>query len=160
MNQANPSEHTVSLADMHQIFLDLEMQTWDAYKICLSSLKLTENEFWILLEIGSSSLPFCQSDIARKLRLPAQTVNSALMKMTKKGWIDLVPLADNRKSKGILFTEEGRKICLPFLEKIYRAEESALGELGDDEIQRMIEYIQRYTQALEKNLQEEFADSN
>lgn len=150
-------EPSMNLRTVHQEFLRLEMASWDLYKICLRSLHVTENELWILLEIDSGSETLlCQAEIARHLALPIQTVNSALGKMAKRGWIELVPVPGNRKSKGVIFTEQGKEECLPWLEKIHQAEQQALRVLSDEEIQTLIHWIQKYNQALEHNLRSLF----
>lgn len=157
LDAGSVQEPSVNLRTVHQEFLRLEMASWDHYKICLHSLHVTENELWILLEIDSGSdALLCQAEIARNLALPIQTVNSALAKMAKRGWIELVPVPGNRKSKGVVFTEQGKEECLPWLEKIHQAEEQALGVLSDEEIQTLIHWIQKYNQALEQNLRSLF----
>lgn len=151
-----PLTHKIDLQKAHQEFLQLEMCTWDAYKVCLRTMKITENELWILLEIESGSPMICQADIARRLSLPIQTVNSALTKMAAKGWIELYSMPNNRKSKGIRLTEQGKAECLPSLGLIREAEHEALGILSDKEINTLLSVISRYNEKLESGLQERF----
>lgn len=156
MSTRKSMTHTIDLVKAHQEFLQLEMYTWDAYKVCLRSMKITENELWILLEIEEGSPMICQADIARSLRLPIQTVNSALTKMVNRGWIELYSLPNNRKSKGIRLTGQGKAECLPAIHLIHEAEQEALGSLSDKEINMILAIMRRYNEKLESGLQERF----
>lgn len=159
------SEHPISrvvetgdLKALHHELLKLEYESWDVYQIACRYAGLTENELWILLETEAADGILCQADIARNCGIPIQTVNSALSKMVKKGWIELVPLPENRKTKRVVLTEEGIRRFSPMLQKIHEAEQKALGSLEPEQLRMMFQSMQQYVSELEKQFSSSFSD--
>ncbi len=147
-----------TIASMYSRLLQIETDTWDIYMAAGRKLHVTENELWILLEIFSSEKPFCQADLSRKLHLPVQTLNSALSKMTKKGWITLESIPGSQKSKGIFLTEAGHQATDPVLTQVRKAEQNAFESLGYAQAKAMLETIELYNNRFEKEMQERLRD--
>lgn len=142
-------------------FKQLEFDTWDLYLVCVRDKNITENELWILLAMEQSSdEPLSQATLSRVLRIPVQTINSACMKMVRRGWIKLVPIPGNRKTKGLAFTEKGEQECLPMLKKIREAEEATLSSIAPDDFAHMLATVELYNQYLRKQLALRFAPSD
>lgn len=136
--------------------LQLEKDSWNAYEVCEKYLGLTENELWIVLEIGDSEAILCQSDLARRLHLPIQTVNSILAKLVSRGWLERVAMPENRKVKGIVFTKKGEEECLSCLKKVYQIEQNTLRSIEPDILLTMIAATEQYTKTLRESLKEQF----
>ena len=137
--------------------LQIETDTWEVYMIAARELGVTENELWILLDVASKEAEFCQADLARKLHIPAQTLNSALNKMTKKGWITLEPMKGSNKSKRIVLTEEGKRKAGPVVEQIHEAEMRAFGSLDHEQAVMMLTTIRLYLTRFTKEMNDLFS---
>ena len=137
--------------------LQLETSTWDIYGLAAGKLHITENELWILLEIFETDPPLCQADIARHLHLPVQTINSALSKMKKKGWLELISIKNSSRSKGVVLTEQGAKELSTSIRKIQYAEQSALDSLGEENARIMLACIRQYNARLKEEMETAFS---
>lgn len=147
------------IEEIRRTFLQFERDSWNSYTICQKGLDLTENELWIVLEVGDAAGVLCQADLARRLHLPVQTINSALTKLIKRGWLQRVALPNNHKAKGIVFTEQGEQECLSRLEKVYAAERTAIQAIDWQTWQIILEAISQYTSVLEDSLHQAFPSS-
>lgn len=141
-----------SSVSMYRELLQLETDTWGIYMIAARKMEITENELCILLEIFESDPPLCQADIARKLHIPVQTLNSALSKMMKKGWIELVPVRGSHKAKGVVLTEKGMESVGPDICLIHQAEITAFESLERQKAEEMLASIRSYTIRFEKEM--------
>ncbi len=146
--QADPVQQVLQPGEagaIHALFMKLMFEIWDVYSDCARVFGITDNELFILLDIEENiSRPISQAQIARNLCLPVQTVNSALVKLKQKGWIDLVPLEGSRKTKAVIFSEKGKAECLPMLEKIHHGEVASITEFSKEEASRLILLLQNY----------------
>lgn len=144
MQKQSRTEETRNLESQFKELLQIETDTWGVYMLAAKHLKVTENELWILLEIDSCDEILCQADISRRLHIPAQTLNSSLMKMVRKGWIAFVPVKGSQKAKGVVLTEEGLKTMGPVLKSVHQAEMTAFGSLDPEEAEAMLNAIRLY----------------
>ncbi len=153
------SDHTPTPESLYPVsryeldhFKSLEFDTWNLYETCSRLLNITETEMWILLALDQSSSPVSQADIARMIRIPVQTVNSACAKMIRLGWLELQPSKTSRKSKVVVFTDAGRAECLPFAQNVRLAEARALSRLTAEEFRQMLQTKEKYNHYLHEQM--------
>ena len=73
---------------------------------------LTYNSLTVLIAVADRRRGTCtQKSICREWALPKQTVNTILKDFEKQGLLELVPLEEDRRSKAIHLTEQGREFC-------------------------------------------------
>ena len=71
---------------------------------------MTSTAFWLLYFIREKN--HCtQSEIASRLSIPKQTVNSSLKRLEKDGFIRLEADSDNHRNKLLSFTEKGEELA-------------------------------------------------
>lgn len=148
----NPeSLYPVSLYEVTHLKM-LQFDTWKLYENCAHILDITSTEMWILLALDQTRSPVSQADIARIIRIPVQTVNSACSKMIRRGWLELKPLKTNHKSKIVTFTDAGREKCLPFARKVQMAEAMAMSNLSAEEFRQMLHGVEKYNRHLHEQM--------
>lgn len=92
-----------------------------------------------------------QSVICNSFYLPKQSIHSALKKLEAEGYIALTA-GGNRRSKGILLTSEGKRICAETVDHIMEAEMGALGSLSEEEQEEFMNLYDRYTEQFKLNM--------
>ncbi|UNT92708.1 winged helix-turn-helix transcriptional regulator [Allobaculum sp. Allo2] len=115
-----PAKNGRCAPELYNELVDLESDNWATYLTAAKTLQITENELWVLLEVFDADPPLCQADIARRIHIPVQTLNSALSKMNRKGWIDFVPIPGSQKAKGVKLTQAGRKNSIRYWQAFIR----------------------------------------
>ncbi len=119
----------------------------DIYRGFAKEMGLSECAFWILYILRTEDTAPVQSAICAWLYEPKQTVNSALKKMEAEGYIDLAPGSD-RRSKVILLTEQGIRLCERTVDKMIEMELDALGGMTEQEQGAIIRLFRKYTDLL------------
>lgn len=140
-----PAKNGRCAPELYNELVDLESDNWATYLTAAKTLQITENELWVLLEVFDADPPLCQADIARRIHIPVQTLNSALSKMNRKGWIDFVPIPGSQKAKGVKLTQAGQKKFHPVLAGIHQAETNAFASLDPEQARAMLDSIHAYT---------------
>ena len=107
---------------------------------------------WVLYFLISSDELITQQDLIEKMLFPKQTINSAVVKLEKEGYVNLhtIPTAGNRKI--IMLTQKGRDLTNETVRRLLRAELLAVHNMGSD---RIYQFIKLYTELFEA-MKEEF----
>ncbi len=114
-------------------------------------LGLSQCGFWILYALRAENTPLIQSELCAGLYLPKQTINSALKKMEKEGYLELVRGRDQR-SKQILLTAKGTRLCERTVDQVIRIEQDAFEGLSCKEQDAFLSLFHKYTDLLKKNI--------
>lgn len=104
----------------------------DAYRGATGHYGLSECAFWILYTLRQADQPMTQTQICAMALYPRQTVNSALKKLERDGYLRLEH-TNNRKSKEISFTPKGDALCRGSADRMIAAECRAFGGMTDKE---------------------------
>lgn len=107
----------------------------------------SDTQYWILyiLYNFNGKKSYTQNEIAVELGAPKQTVNSAIAKFVKEGYLCLTKRPGPRNSKTVELTEEGLALCEKCIRPLMDAEERALMKLSEEEHIRFLEiYEKRY----------------
>lgn len=88
-----------------------------------------------------------QKAICEKTFLPKQTVNSVITGFYKKGWVTLVEDKNDRRTKLISLTEEGRAYAQKVIPQISSAEREAMGSLTEEQRSSLLEGMRIYGKA-------------
>ena len=83
----------------------------DLYHTYAASVHLSDSVLWVLYILWTEGDGLTQKEICDTWYYSRQTINTCLKHLEKEGYICLAPLAENRKSKQILFTKEGRNFA-------------------------------------------------
>ena len=100
-----------------------------------------------------SDKPLTQSDLCQTLCQPKQTINSALKKLEKDGYIVLTHTKDQR-SKEITLTSQGITFAQRTIDVVYDIELSVMASLSEQEQKQFIDILKRYSNTLKEYTQE------
>ena len=113
----------INLAKTLNEFRQATMEMDNVYSMFSKSCGLTEAEYWSLLLISDGV--DTQSKISEKLFVSRQTLNSAFKQHIKKGFVQLVPIEGNQRSKQAVLTDSGRAFVNKYILNMRRSEENA-----------------------------------
>ena len=113
----------INLAKTLNEFWQATMEMDNVYSMFSKSCGLTEAEYWSLLLISDGV--DTQSKISEKLFVSRQTLNSAFKQLIKKGFVQLVPIEGNQRSKQAVLTDSGRAFVNKYILNMRRSEENA-----------------------------------
>ena len=91
--------------------------------------------------LSECKTPPTQKELAETLRISAAAVAVTLDKLESEGYIEKLPLDDDRRANRVKITERGRA-ALASTEEIFRVVDGATFEgLGEDDIARLCGYL-------------------
>ena len=93
---------------------------------------LSDCAFWILYSVQDTKRTYTQSEICDSSSLPRQTVNSALKKLEKDGYLTLQRI-EGKISKSIHLTEQGHAFVQKYIKPVMEAEDRACELFSDEE---------------------------
>ena len=115
---------------------------------------LPEGSLWILYFLIFLDSPVTQLDVAERMMLPKQTINSAVMSLVKKGYVTLEKIAGSKKKK-IVLTEKGRAFAEETVRHIINAECRAVERMGEEKLSRYIELYGEFYECMRSEFQNE-----
>ena len=122
----------------------------DIYHEAIVRMGLSESAFDILYSVCELGDGCLQRDICKVCYIPKQTVNSAVQKLEKEGYLVL------RKGHGrqmhISMTELGKEKLEQWIYPLIRSENEAFGALTQEEISQLLVLHRKYVTALRKNI--------
>ena len=87
---------------------------------------ISDASFWVLYTMCESDDIYTQNDLAGMWCFPKQTVNFAISKLVKDGFIRLEQIAGARNSKAVRLTDKGRELCGRIIVPVIEAEQRSL----------------------------------
>lgn len=108
---------------------------------------MTSTAFWLLYFIREKN--HCtQSEIASRLSIPKQTVNSSLKRLEKDGFIRLEADSDNHRNKLLSFTEKGEELAKSTIDRVFELEISAFSRFDDEEADMFLALARKHVAML------------
>ena len=124
----------------------------DIYYQYASSFGITDTELSILYALSEHDGEYLQSDICREWSYSLQTIHTTIKNMEKRGLIELICKAGNKKNKYIHLTAAGKKLVDSIMIPLITAEEEALGMLSAEEQDILLPILQKYANALNESI--------
>lgn len=146
----------MTVSELQLQFIRLYKKMDATYYQLAAAQELSPSEmdiYYTLCVLGDGCL---QRDICNLALTSKQTINSALKKMEKQGFLWLE--AGKGREKHIYLTPAGKKIQEHRVRPIYLAEQAVLAEMGDPEQTQLITLLEKYIRLLQQrtaNLQKE-----
>lgn len=126
----------------------------DIYRMAAKKLGLSEGTFWILYTLREANREMTQSEVCHAMYEPKQTVNSALKKLERDGIIELLEMKDKR-SKRLHLTEKGEGLARETVDKVIVAEQHALADMKEEEVDAFFELFRTFSKRLRENVKAE-----
>ena len=112
---------------------------------------LSDCAFWILYTLQESGRSYTQSEIGETTSMPKQTVNSALKKLEKEGYVSL-RRADGRMGKVIHLTEKGMIFAAENLKPVMDAEVRVCAAIPAEEKNMLLDILQHIVGTLNEEM--------
>lgn len=126
----------------------------EIYRGAAKRLGLSEGTFWILYTLCEAGRGMTQSEVCAAMHEPKQTVNSALKKLERDGIIELLEMKDKR-SKRLHLTEKGEGLARETVDKVIVAEQRALADMKEEEVDAFFELFRTFSKRLRENVKAE-----
>lgn len=132
----------------NQIMCTMEADYHDA----AVRLGLSDSAFNILYTLYIEGSGCNQSRLYKKSGMARSTVNSAIRKMEKKGWLYLVP-GEGRNTK-VEVTDEGRAVMDRTVARIVAIEKKLFDAYTETEAETLIRLNRQFEQGLRRSIEE------
>ena len=99
---------------------------------------ISDASFWVLYTLCESDDIYTQNDLEGMWCFPKQTVNFAISKLVKDGFIRLEQIAAARNSKAVRLTEKGMELCGRIIVPVIEAEQRSLMGMSVQERELLI----------------------
>jgi len=93
---------------------------------------------WVLYFLVSSDEPLTQHELTERIMFPKQTINSAVISLAQRGYLELRTIPEKRSSKQVVLSPEGEQLAQNTVKKMRTAEERAVKALGQEKIEQFI----------------------
>ena len=113
------------------------------YEDYAKSVGLTYMSLTVLEIIYHASKPITQKEICEKSHYIKQMVNTIVKNFYESGYVEFTEVAEDRRNKYVLFTENGKEYADKILEPLMEMEEKAIKVLSDAEREKMLEMLER-----------------
>lgn len=115
---------------------------------------LSDCAFWILYSLHDADHTITQSEIGDNASMPRQTVNSALKKLEKDGYLTLEKI-NGKMGKAIHLTEQGTEFVEAHIVPVAAAEERACASFPDTEKEAFLKTFRSLVDRLKAEILEE-----
>ncbi len=122
------------------------------YRSAAAHFGFSESGFKILYRLYIARGAATQNRLAEELCLSKQTVNSAVLKLEKAGLIELSKGTAAKNSKFVSLTDKGLSECQHCIDKLIKAESSALEKMDDKQLRQFLELYELQYTILEKEI--------
>ena len=128
------------------------------YHSIAASLGISDCAFWILYIVQDTEDVCKQSDICESISMSRQTVNSALKKLEKDGYLTLTKI-EGKMGKAIHLTEQGTRFVKEHILPVMEAEERACLDFSEEEKETFMGLFRRLVDRLSQELAQGGADA-
>lgn len=136
--------------------ISTQEKQYDAlYRDAASRFEMPDCTMWVLYFLISSDEPLTQQDLIEKMMFPKQTINSAVMGLVKKAFVELQMIPGTRNRKNVLLTETGAATAKATVERMREAEERAAASLGTEKMEQYAGLYREFFLALQREFRKE-----
>ena len=112
---------------------------------------MSDCAFWILYSVYDSDHICTQSEICDHSSLPKQTVNSAMKKLEKDGYLTLQRM-EGKMGKYIHLSEAGKDLVQKHIIPVMEAEERACAAFSDEEKEQFLSTFHLFVERLNQEI--------
>lgn len=120
------------------------METSQLYETWARRRGLSFYELLVVLSITETEEAVFQKDIFRRFTIPKQTVHAIIKTLADKGWLELEVSEQDRRSRKLCLTAEGREQAAQIVQSLQEHEARVWLRLEVDRAEQLIEYTALY----------------
>ncbi len=129
------------------------------HKIAMQ-IGISDSVLWTLYCLFDPNMSHTQNDIAQKMGVAKQTINSAVNRLLKEEYVYLEQMAAARNNKQIFLTEKGKKFCKEYISPVVEAEEKAFNRLSEKEQEIYLAIGIKHNEYLKEKLEEVLSEQS
>ena len=95
--------------------------------------------------------PCTQKSICDELHYTKQNVNTIVKSFIDQGYVELQEMHEDRRSKQIRLTDEGKRYALVTIERLWQAQRDASDVFTEEEFDRFVQMFETYATQIERN---------
>ncbi len=118
-----------------------------------SHFDMNDTAFWVLYAISHADEPLTQNDLCNDWFYPAQTINSAVRSLLKKGLVELEVIPGTKNRKKLLLTQAGSELAKEVIGIVDEIESNAFSSFSEEEREQYLSLFQRHLENLTKEEQ-------
>lgn len=115
---------------------------------------LNDLESMILIQIGMNG-KVKQKTLVNKFKAPKQTINSAIMNLKEKEFIELRRDEDGKRAKNLYLTKRGEFRMREVLVPIEEANRAMYEDLGEKNVREITKYLELLLDSISNNFMKE-----
>ncbi len=126
---------------------------------------LSDPAMWVLYTLYEATLDpgnekqYTQNELVSTWYYPKQTINYAVMGLSKKGFVTLEQRPGSGNSKTILLTPEGTKFCTDKILPLMQAEEHSFSRMTEEEQELLLQLSRKKCAYLEEEIRQITGDT-
>ena len=120
------------------------METSQLYETWARRRGLSFYELLVVLSITETEEALFQKDICRRFTIQKQTVHAIIKTLADKGWLELEVSEQDRRSRKLCLTAEGREQAAQIVQSLQEHEARVWLRLEVDRAEQLIEYTALY----------------
>lgn len=150
-------ENTQNIIEQKCVLDSIYNQQEGIYYKIAQSAGMAEIPYRIMYALCEHKENWSQIDICRERNYAKQSVNTAISKLVKQGYVSLIPdKTAPRNRKTIALTEAGEQFCDHWVRPVVEAEIKALAALSDEERELCIALRKKRYEILKDSLKDFF----
>ena len=129
---------------LNQYYMELLNQYYAVWQECnyvygewAKAHGLSVNSLLVLSAIAEGGANCTQRKISQRWLIPKQTVNMVLKELQQKGFVEMVPVQEDKRNKQIRFTPAGSEYADGILSELRKVELYAIGKMGIEQMKQM-----------------------
>lgn len=111
---------------------------------------MNDTAFWVLYALSHTEGTLTQNDLCAEWFIPAQTINSAVSGLVKRGLVRLEQIPGTKNRKSILLTPAGEKFCRSSICRVDEIEREALLAFSEEERETYLALFRRHIENLKR----------
>ena len=132
----------------------------DIYHNYAKHCGLSDSAFWVLYSSWQNDKVSSQRELCAAWFYSPQTINSALKKLEKQGYVSLEPSPKKGMNKQISFTPAGKALIEKIIPPVIQAELNVFADLGENGRKELLSLTQKYAALMRGNLNRIMKDSS
>lgn len=115
---------------------------------------LNDLESVILIHVGMTE-KVKQKNLCNKFKVPKQTMNSAIMNLKEKGFVELRKDENDKRAKNLFLTDKGRKRRDEILIPLDQANRRMYESMGEENVVEITKYMELLVESISENFKKE-----
>lgn len=116
---------------------------------------LSVNSLLVLCAIHDGGDDCTQKKISQRWLIPKQTINMIFKEFERKGFVEVFPMPEDKRSKSVRFTAAGKKYADTIISELRKVEIFAVEEIGIERMRQLNDsmalFVELFSKAGSKN---------